>query len=696
MLEFIGENNQTKVFTFSVPPESEDFDFPQRVAKTKTFGGTAIDEYGNDSIKIVLSGTTVNEERKLIYRGNKELPDYMTGEKEIFELQKMLYEWGKREKLASKKVYLYDLSKMSSIQIATGTPVRNYWRVIIDNLKIKRGKDKPLTYNYTLEMTGLVDEPKNLPPLFPENITDILNKCQEIIETIRYVYEVTETVADAMDSFADGMLQVKKTVESIQNAKGIKIVDTIFDAPIRIIGGSNSSMYNTCKSLLGMAGKILNITGSKRVGVTFSRDDIYTISFNSGGGTYVTPVKVSYGNTINPPADPSRENFGFIAWYREADFAAIYDFNVPVTGTMTLYAKWNRVAAVVTFNSRQGTTINPQTVSLGRSAVRPVPDPTRNGYAFEVWCSDSLVSMEYDFATPVIGDLTLYARWMVVYTISFNSGGGTVIEAQLVEIGGKVIYPRIPERENSLFVAWCSDSLVNSVYDFATPVTGNMTLYAKWTRTTNDVSFDSNGGTEVESQAVAIGDYAVKPSNPTRTGYTFIQWCSDPYLTVEFTFGTTAVNHPITLYGRWVIDEYTVQFNSNGGSVIKGQVVEYGKLAVYPPIPEKEGTLLFISWCIDVDLAIEYDFATPVTGDMTLYAKWASRINEVVFRSNGGTEIEPQRIAIGGYAVKPLDPVREGYTFVQWCRDTGFEVAFTFETSGVNYPITLYAQWEAL
>jgi uncharacterized repeat protein (TIGR02543 family) len=363
---------------------------------------------------------------------------------------------------------------------------------------------------------------------------------------------------------------------------------------------------------------------------------------------------------------------------------------------MTLYAKWKRIAAVVTFNSRQGTPVNPQTVSLGQSASSPVPGPTRNGYAFEVWCSDSLVTSIYDFATPVTRDLTLYARWMLVYTISFNSGGGTPIEAQLVEIRGKVIYPRIPERENSLFVAWCSDSLVTSIYDFATPVTGNMTLYAKWSRTTNDVNFDSNGGTEVETQAVAIGSYAVKPPEPTRTGYRFVQWCSDPYLTLEFSFSTTTVNYPLTLYARWLIEVYTVQFTSNGGSVIKDQAIEYGKLVVYPQIPEKEGTLLFISWCIDEDLALAYDFAAPVREAMTLYAKWASLINEVLFKSNGGTEVETQAVAIGSYAVEPPNPTQSGYSFVHWCSDRELTVAFSFETTPVNNPITLYAKWEAL
>lgn len=177
MLEFLVGETVDDVFTFSVPPESEDFSFPQRVTETKTFGGSVFDQYGNDSIHITLTGTTINEEKKYIYRGSKKQPMYLSGEKEIYTLQKKLAKWNAEtvEEKDERRVYLYDLSKMSLLQRFTGvaadtvktmegvqgntsltaeSATRNYWRVFIKELKIKRDKSRPMTYSYTLDMTG--------------------------------------------------------------------------------------------------------------------------------------------------------------------------------------------------------------------------------------------------------------------------------------------------------------------------------------------------------------------------------------------------------------------------------------------------------------------------------------------------------------------------------------------------------------
>ena len=99
MLEFVDNDAVVDTFTFAIPPESEDFAFPQRLSETKTFGGSVFDDYGNDTYRITLSGTTVNEDKKLIYKGKK-APQYLTGTQEIFELQKLIKKWndGKKNK----------------------------------------------------------------------------------------------------------------------------------------------------------------------------------------------------------------------------------------------------------------------------------------------------------------------------------------------------------------------------------------------------------------------------------------------------------------------------------------------------------------------------------------------------------------------------------------------------------------------
>jgi hypothetical protein len=105
---------------------------------------------------------------------------------------------------------------------------------------------------------------------------------------------------------------------------------------------------------------------------------------------------------------------------------------------------------------------------------------------------------------------------------------------------------------------WCSDPALTAEYDFNSPVSGNTTLYAKWARISNNVTFESNGGSGVPRQAIGIGGVAVKPADPAREGYLFLRWCSDAGLTQEFLFASSPVNYPLTLYAKWEINVYLV------------------------------------------------------------------------------------------------------------------------------------------
>jgi uncharacterized repeat protein (TIGR02543 family) len=634
MLEFLEDDVPKEVFTFSVPPESEDFAFPQRITETKTFGGSAFDDYGNDTISITLSGTTINEEKKLIYKGFSKLPKYLTGEKEIFHLQQILSDWGEIEKVPKKKVYLYDLSKMSLIQLAQisggGAPSRNYWRVAIKQLRIRRDKSKPLTFNYTLEMTGFIDEKPTGEGLFPEGVNDVLDKIQNVMDAIQEVMGYVEFAAAAFDSVAGGIKSVKTAFEKIGKADwttpaGIaKNTGNIVDSSLRIVtGGSNNSVYNTSKSLVASVNKLASLGASpeeEQKGAEVSQGDVLAVSFNTAGGSYIAPSKVKYGNVLTPPHVPTKPKYEFIGWYEDSALTAEFDITTEITENITLYAKWNQVSASVTFNSRQGSSVPDQSVKVGELVTLPEP-PTRNNYVFEYWCTDTAAENEYNFSAPVAGDLTLYAKWRTVYTVTFNSNGGSPVQAQVIEVGGKVIYPSIPQRDNYLFMCWSPNPKLSGEYNFNSVLTGNITLYAKWTQITNTVRFETNGGGVIDSQSVNIGGYATKPTDPEKEGHIFARWCNDPALTNEFIFDTTAVNSPLVIYAKWDVKIFSVTFETDGGGVVSPQMIEYKKRAVYPINPVKAGHL-FRRWCTDETLETEFDFSAAITENITLYAEW--------------------------------------------------------------------------
>jgi uncharacterized repeat protein (TIGR02543 family) len=144
----------------------------------------------------------------------------------------------------------------------------------------------------------------------------------------------------------------------------------------------------------------------------------YTVTFNSNGGTPVPSQPVNYGDKADRPANPTRDGYTFEGWYGNAALTSVYNFSSSVTDNITLYAKWNGDTYTVTFNTNGGSFVPSQTVTPGGKAIRPVANPTRTGYTFGNWYSDSALTSVYNFSTPVNNDITLYAKWL-----SGNNGG---------------------------------------------------------------------------------------------------------------------------------------------------------------------------------------------------------------------------------------------------------------------------------
>ncbi len=173
----------------------------------------------------------------------------------------------------------------------------------------------------------------------------------------------------------------------------------------------------------------------------------------------------------------------------------------------------------VTFNSDGGSAVDTQTVEEGEAVSEPAA-PTKGGYTFAGW---TLNGEAYDFTAVVSGNIELVAVWtenVVTYTVTFDSDGGSAVEAQTIEADEVATEPTAPTKADYKFGGWFLDGVA---YDFSTPVTGNITLTAKWIAG-YAVTFNSDGGSAVESQDVNEGGVATKPVAPTKTGYTFAGW----------------------------------------------------------------------------------------------------------------------------------------------------------------------------
>ena len=637
MLEFLDGSAVKEVFTFSVPPESEEFVFPQRITETKTFGGSVFDDYGNDTYKITLSGSTVNEDKKFIYRGLRP-PLYLTGAKEIFELQKIIQNWadGKvsqgffrnpTETVSKRKIYLYDLSKMSILQIASGTATRNYWRVFIKDLKIKRDKSKPKTYNYTLEMIG-VEEKKERALGKLDSMAEAVDSIQGVMDKITSVVDLSEASTSSLNQIATAASHAMKSYERMKNRKNTAVmlsVSTGKDIVSRIFGGDGNSFYNMTKDVLAACSTFIGIArgnnGAKSKASASQDTDSFTVRFFTGNESGIPSQHIKYSKMAEKPADPIRKKYRFDGWYKDSAYTDEYDFALEVTENITLYAKWILAVATITYNSKNGSLVIPQEVTVGEKTTAPTP-PTRDGYIFDRWCVDYECKTDFNFDTTITENITLYAEWKRACTVVFNTNGGSVVVPQTVIIGSLAVYPMTPQKENYTFAYWCSDKELTTVYDFSTPVTSNITLYACYVQVSNTVFFNAMGGSTVEPQRIPIGGHAAEPEKPVKEGFDFMYWATDQEGTNQFRFETTEINAPITLYAKWNESQYTVSFDSCGGSTVAAQTVPYGKKAVFPDIPTKDKCVFEMWRTKTADDYNEFDFSTPITGNLKLYALW--------------------------------------------------------------------------
>ena len=213
----------------------------------------------------------------------------------------------------------------------------------------------------------------------------------------------------------------------------------------------------------------------------------YTVTFNAYGG-FPTPDKqhVKSGEKAVLPAEPTLKGHTFAFWYLgdDEENATAYDFDTPVTGDITLTAKWNINKYTVTFNSYGGTPVPPaQEVEYGLTATEPATAPTKTGYTFDGWY---LGDEKYDFSDAVEQNITLYANWKKnIYTVTYTDGvdGEEVFADQTYRVPFEDTTPAFkgnPTRDGYVFDGWKPA--------FSDTVTGNVTYVAQWTART-DLSY---------------------------------------------------------------------------------------------------------------------------------------------------------------------------------------------------------------
>lgn len=229
--------------------------------------------------------------------------------------------------------------------------------------------------------------------------------------------------------------------------------------------------------------------------------DEHTLTFETNGGSAINPVTVRHGNAVARPADPTKDKYTFIGWYADPEFTEEYDFATVLEADKTIYAKFELTS----------TPIGDIYVRYDVLHIKQLPDGTYDLANAEV---EHLSAKKDTTVTAVIKDyrathhvnvnrtlskltdtaiqahpgadgkpvytiLTVYYD-LDFHTLTFDTMGGSKIAPETVRHGLTVAKPKDPVNGGFLFDGWYTDKTYRTPYNFATPLTQDTTIYAKW------------------------------------------------------------------------------------------------------------------------------------------------------------------------------------------------------------------------
>ena len=434
---------------------------------------------------------------------------------------------------------------------------------------------------------------------------------------------------------------------------------------------SRSYDFNIRKTTRNSVNNFMGTTESSSYGICFrpvlevmnpdtlGSDGLKAVTLDLGGGKLGNSsediqIIVKNGSTFTAPASdgltrPDGDTDNYFMWLDGNGNSYEPGASVPADVT-ELTVQWTAPTYTVTLHTNGGT-INSGNVTeytYGVGATLPT-DVTRTGYTFKGWYDNENLT-----GSPVTaiggaetGNKEYWAKWEInQYTITFDTNGGSEIAPITQDYGTAITAPNNPTRKGYTFKGW----------DKEIPKTmpaENITVKAQWEINQYTIAFDTNGGSEIAPITQDYGTEITAPDNPTRKGYTFKGWDKE--------IPKTMPAENITVKAQWEINQYTITFDTNGGSEIAPITQDYGTEITAPDNPTRKG-YTFKGWDKEIP-------ETMPAENITVKAQWEINQYTIAFDTNGGSEIAPITQDYGTAITAPDNPTRKGYTFKGWDKE---------------------------
>ena len=387
----------------------------------------------------------------------------------------------------------------------------------------------------------------------------------------------------------------------------------------------------------------------------------YAVTLNTNGGTInngnVTGYTYGVGATLPAADDMTYTGHTFKGWYDNENLTGspVTAIGGAETGNKEYWAKWEINQYTVTVKPENGKADIIITQDYGTPITAPTL--TREGYTFKGWDKEIPETMPAE-------NITVKAQWEInQYTITFDTNGGSEIAPITQDYGTEITAPDNPTRKGYTFKGW----------DKEIPETmpaENITVKAQWEINQYTITFDTNGGSEIAPITQDYGTEITAPDNPTRKGYTFKGWDKE--------IPETMPAENMTVKAQWKINQYKITFDTNGGSEIAPITQDYGTEITTPDNPTRKG-YTFKGWDKEIP-------KTMLAENITVKAQWEINQYTITFDTNGGSEIAPITQDYGTEITAPDNPTRKGYTFKGW--DKEIPKAMPAEN------ITITARWK--
>ena len=339
-----------------------------------------------------------------------------------------------------------------------------------------------------------------------------------------------------------------------------------------------------------------------------------------GTGSAVTDMKPHNNILTLRGALFTRAGYTQVGWSTVDGGEKVYGFEDVYTKNeaLTLYPVWNTNKYTITFDTNGGSEIAPITQDYGTQIAAPA-NPTRKGYTFKGWDKEIPKTMPAE-------NITVKAQWKInQYTIAFDTNGGSNIAPITQDYGTEITAPDNPTRKGYTFKGW----------DKEIPETmpaENITVKAQWEINQYTIAFDTNGGSEIASITQDYGTEITSPDKPTRKGYTFKGWDKE--------IPETMPAENITVKAQWEINQYTITFDTNGGSEIAPITQDYGTKITAPDNPTRKG-YTFKGWdkeipetmpAENITITARWRDTEKPTGEIIIGTnKWNEFLNELTF-----------------------------------------------------------------